>query len=57
MTVQELIDALNKIENKSKDFIWFLNDEDVHCMQEHSYTDKIKKKNNYDITRKNTKES
>ena len=38
MTVQELIDALNKVEDKSKDVIWFLNDEDVHCMQEHSYT-------------------
>lgn len=38
MTVQELIDALNKIEDKSKDVIWFLNDEDVHCMQEHNYT-------------------
>ena len=38
MTVQALIDALNKVEDKSKDVILFLNDEDVHCMQEHSYT-------------------
>ena len=35
MTVQELIDALYKVKDKSKDIIWFPN-QDVHYMQEHS---------------------
>ena len=33
MTVQELIDTLNKIEDKSKDVIWFPK-ENVDYMQE-----------------------
>ena len=37
MTVQELIDALNKVEDKSKDVVWDVNEEEICYIQESGY--------------------